>query len=410
MDTAITDIERSADAEQDLQDRQVSARHSVLSSDLRLQVCTDIEAIGSIWRELETQDTSTVYQRHDWAVIALSTLERECGARPFIVAGHIEDRPAFLLPLVVKRRIYPTVQWIGGSHVNLCMGLYSREFLSLSTPGDIEIILRKIGALSNAYVMRLCCQPESWNGHANPMAALERQPSINPAFVMHLSEGFETLLKRGNAKRKKKKFRSQCRQAESAGGYKFIVADNPKTVTRLLEAFFRQKGERLRKSGIHNVFNTAGAREMLSTLALSSLGTQEPLLRMHALEIGGKVRAVFGGGIRGRHLSGYFSSISEDELSDISPGEMLLYLLAEHYCAAGMETMDLGAGDERYKRSWCDERQELFDVIVPVGAMGAVLASAEKLGYRLRRTIRSSPQVWDAITSLRRARARFFWR
>ncbi len=181
-------------------------------------------------------------------------------------------------------------------------------------------------------------------------------------------------------------------------------------MTRLLETFFRQKGDRLRKSGIHNVFNTAGAREMLSTLALSSLGTREPLLRMHALEIGGKIRAVFGGGIRGRHLSGYFSSISEDELIDISPGEMLLYLLAEHYCSAGMETMDLGAGDERYKRSWCDERQELFDVIVSVGAMGAVLASADKLGYRLRRALRSSPQVWDAITTLRRARARLFWR
>ena len=72
MDTAITDIERSADAEQDLQDRPVSAGHSVLSSDVRLQVCTDIDAIASIWRALETQDTSTVYQRHDWAVIALS--------------------------------------------------------------------------------------------------------------------------------------------------------------------------------------------------------------------------------------------------------------------------------------------------------------------------------------------------
>ncbi len=375
-----------------------------------MQVCTNIESIVSIWRDLEAQGTSTVYQRHDWAGIALSTLERENNARPFIVAGYIDDRPAFLLPLVVKGRLYPTVQWIGGSHVNLCMGLYSREFLALATPGDMEIILKRIGALSGAYVMRLCCQPEAWNGHANPMAALERQPSVNPAFAMHLSEGFEALLKRGNAKRKKKKFRSQCRQAESAGGYKFIIADDPKTATLLLEVFFRQKGDRLRKSGIHNVFGATGAREMLSTLALSSLGTQEPLLRMHALEIGGKIRAVFGGGIRGRHLSGYFSSISEDELSDISPGEMLLYLLAQHYCTAGLETMDLGAGDERYKRSWCDERQELFDVIVPVGVTGAVFASAEKLGYRLRRTLRQSPQVWNAITMLRRARARLFWR
>ena len=72
--------------------------------------------------------------------------------------------------------------------------------------------------------------------------------------------------------------------------------------------------------------------------------------------------------------------------------------------------MDLGSGDERYKRSWCDEKQELFDVIVPTGVMGIPVAGIEKIGYRLRRAIRQSPAAWNAITSLRRARARLLWR
>ena len=345
MDTAITDIERSADAEQDLR-RSAGfgrARRAFVrcpSAGMHRYRCHRVHLA-----RLETQDTSTVYQRHDSAVIALSTLERECGSRPFIVAGHIEGRPAFLLPLVVKGRIYPTAQWIGGSHVNLCMGLYSREFLSLSTPGDIAIILRKVGALSNAYVMRLCCQPEAWNGHADPMAALERRPSINPAF-RHASFGRV----RGPAQAR------QCQAQEkevplamppgrSAGGYKLIVADDPKTVTRLLEAFFRQKGERLRKSGIHNVFNTSGrtgdafhagiefARPATNRCFACMPGDRRKDPR--------RVRRRH----KGRHLSGYFSSISEDELSDISPGEMLLYLLAEHCCSDGIEFH--GSGQRR---------------------------------------------------------------
>jgi CelD/BcsL family acetyltransferase involved in cellulose biosynthesis len=158
------------------------------------------------------------------------------------------------------------------------------------------------------------------------------------------------------------------------------------------------------------VFSATGAREMLATLALSSLNVDEPLLRLHGLEIGGKIRAVFGGGIKERHLSGYFSSIADDELSDVSPGEMLLYLLAEHYCGLDMTSMDLGSGDERYKRSWCDEKQELFDVILPTGIAGVPFAEMEKLGYRLRRAMRQSPAAWNAITNLRRARARLLSR
>ncbi len=411
METAITAFGSTENDELSLWRKFAGAEPGKLAAAVELKVCTEIDDIAFFWRSLEAENTSTVYQRLDFARIALSTLERERKSRPFIVTGRLEGRPAFLLPLVVTGGIYPSVRWIGGSHVNFNMGLYSREFLALITPQDFADILKKIGALSgNALTIRLCCQPRSWNGFANPMSTLPHQQSANPAFLMQLSGGFEALLKRGNAKRKKKKFRQQCREADAAGGYRLIVANDPPAATRLLDAFFRQKGERFRKSGIHNVFSATGAREMLMTLALSSLGADEPVLRLHGLEIGGKIRAVFGGGVKERHLSGYFSSIADDDLSDISPGEMLLYLLAEHYCSLAMDSMDLGSGDERYKRSWCDEKQELFDVIVPTGVMGIPVAGIEKIGYRLRRAIRQSPAAWNAITSLRRARARLLWR
>jgi CelD/BcsL family acetyltransferase involved in cellulose biosynthesis len=179
---------------------------------------------------------------------------------------------------------------------------------------------------------------------------------------------------------------------------------------RLLHTFLEQKGQRLRKSGIHNVFGHEQAREMLKQLAFASFGTQEPLLRLHGLEIGGKIRAVFGCGVKQSHVSGYFSSIAEDELAAISPGEMLLYLVTEYYCAKGLATMDLGGGDERYKRSWCEEQQELFDVIMPANALGIPLAAIEKIFRAVRHRVRRSPHAWTAITHVRRTRARLFWR
>ncbi len=374
-----------------------------------------IEAHGGVcdvvafWKALEAEETSTVYQRHEWAQIALTTLEREKGATPFIVTASIDGRPAMLLPLVKVGRLYPHVRWIGGSHINFNMGLFSREFLAQANRADMLEIIAHVAKLApEAITFRLCCQPEKWNGTANPMAELAHQRSTNPTFFMNLEGGFDALLARGNAKRKRKKFRSQCKEAQAAGGYRLIVADDAFTVTRLLDIFIEQKSKRLAENGIHNVFAERGAREMLSTLALSSLNEKEPLLRLYGLEIGGKIRAVFGGGIKGSHFSGYFSSISDDEMIQMSPGEMLLYLLVEQCCEQGIDSIDLGSGDERYKRSWCEQSAELFDVILPVRPMGIPFAVAERAAFHIRRTVRENKTLWDMFNTIRRTSAVLF--
>ncbi len=382
------------------------ARADNLAQLMHIEVHKGISEIVDFWKTLEAEKTATIYQRHEWAQIALTTLEREKGAEPFIVTGTIAGRPAMLLPLVKVGSLYPRVRWIGGSHMNFNMGLYSREFLALASRASMLEIIRKIALHApQAITFRLCCQPQEWNGATNPMASLAHQQSTNPTFFMNLNGGFEALLARGNAKRKRKKFRQQCKEAQAAGGHRLVIAKDAFTVTRLLDVFIEQKTRRLAENGIHNVFTERGAREMLSSLALSSLNTQQPLLRLHGLEIGGKIRAVFGGGIHATHFSGYFSSIADDEMTQMSPGEMLLYLLTEHCCSEGIESMDLGSGDERYKRSWCEQRQELFDVILPVRAIGIPFAYAERAAYHLRRKIRENSRLWGWFNAVRRSSA-----
>jgi CelD/BcsL family acetyltransferase involved in cellulose biosynthesis len=104
-------------------------------------------------------------------------------------------------------------------------------------------------------------------------------------------------------------------------------------------------------------------------------------------------------------VSGYFSSISLDELTAISPGEMLLYLVAEQCATEGMAYIDLGAGDERYKRSWCDMRIGMFDVIMPTSLAGVPFAAASRLANTGKRIIRESPQLWSAVGAARQVRS-----
>ena len=105
-------------------------------------------------------------------------------------------------------------------------------------------------------------------------------------------------------------------------------------------------------------------------------------------------------------MSGYFSSISTDELSAMSPGEMLLYLIVEHAAGEGLRAIDLGAGDERYKRSWCDEQLAMFDVILPTSSTGLPFALLQRWLHATKRTVREKPQLWGMVSQLRRARGR----
>jgi CelD/BcsL family acetyltransferase involved in cellulose biosynthesis len=350
----------------------------------------------------------SVYQRYEWVATSLGTLECNEQRNAFIVTGRLDDEPAFLLPLSIRGRFMHELTWVGGSHVNFNMGLFSRRFLAAVAPGDMRRIMARVFRLvpGIGYV-KLCCQPRQWKEIANPMEDLAHQPSINPAFIIHLDGGFEATLKRGNAKRKRKKFRHQCRVADEAGGYNLLVPDDIEGIDRALDAFFEQKSARLAEQGIANVFGSKRARDLIRGLAHHSIGMKEPLLRLHALEIGGEIRAVFGAGIHDEQMSGYFSSISTDELTAMSPGEMLLYLVVEMAAGEGLRAIDLGAGDERYKRSWCDERLDMFDVILPTSAAGLPFALFRRWLHTTKRAVREHPRLWGVVNRARRLRGKF---
>ncbi|MCB1465055.1 MAG: GNAT family N-acetyltransferase [Nitratireductor sp.] len=379
-----------------------------LAERLDITVCDRIETVEGMWRELEAQGTVSVYQRYEWVSTSLETLECNERRNAFIVTGTLDGEPAFLLPLSIRGGLLHELTWVGGSHVNFNMGLFSKQFLSAVGPGDMRQIMKRVFRLvPGVGYVRLCCQPHLWKGISNPMEDLAHQPSINPAFIIHLDGGFDATLARGNAKRKRKKFRHQCRVAEEAGGYRLLIPEDADGIDRLLEAFFQQKSERLAEQGIANVFGSKRARDLIRGLALHSIGMREPLLRLHALEIGGEIRAVFGAGIHDQQMSGYFSSISTDDLSAISPGEMLLYLVVEKSADEDLRAIDLGAGDERYKRSWCDEQLDMFDVILPTNAFGMPIALFRRGLNAAKRMVRERPDLWNAVSRVRRLRRKF---
>lgn len=358
------------------------------------------------WEALERVSAVSVYQTYHWVDSCLKTLEADKGRQAMIITGSFRGEPYFILPLVVEGDLIKRLRWVGGKHANLGMGLFHPELIKNSCTENFSALFERIGSLVPGIgFAKLCCQPEQWSGQNNPLLQLPSQESLHKAYLIDLNNGFEAMLNSGNGKRKRKKFRSQARTAEKAGGYRMVIPSTPGEALKLLDVFREQKAVRFKQQGIEDVFSTAETRQFLDKLAAMAPNEQSSCLELFALEIGGEIRAVFGGGRFGTHLSGYFSSISDDEISHISPGEMLLYLMAEHCAENGYKSIDLGCGDERYKRSWCQQQIELSDVILPLSKRAVPLVYCYKMWCNIRRSVRSNDLLWDVVRKVRRKKA-----
>ena len=379
---------------------------SNFADNLDLSVYDRIESIQDEWLEAEKTSSISVYQRYGWVNEFLTSGESKA-SQPFVVMGKYHGEVAFILPFAIEGKFVRRIQFIGGSHSNFNLGIFPEHFTALMTPDTISRIFKRITKLAPGLgYIKLCCLPEEWRGTKNPILALPYQRSANPAFVLDLTGGFDKALARGNAKRKRKKFRQQCRMANEAGGYELVKANSVELATEILDIFFAQKSYRLKQLGIRDVFSDDWVYKFVTDLAIFSINKSEPLLQLYALHIGGEIVAVFGGGVLKGRLSGYFSSIDMHKNLALSPGEMLLFLIVEDACANNYHQIDLGAGDERYKHSWCSEKIEMYDVILPLSLTSIPFVTLRRIYGDIRRLGRENLYIWSLYKKLRLIKAK----
>lgn len=375
---------------------------------IELSVHDGISGIKDLWHDAQTLSPISVYQRYGWIDEFIKSTHSDKAIKPFIVLGKFNGEVVFILPFEIRGKFIKRIHFIGGKHVNFNMGLFPTYYAPLMTKLAIRTIFKRIANLTPGMgYMRLCGQPIEWQGEANPLLHLPNQLSPHPAFVLDLEGGFEKTLARGNAKRKHKKFRQQCRAAEALGGYELLIPESEQEINDLANIFFEQKTERLKRLGIRDIFSSKSVNKFVKNLAQSSKNTKEPLLRLYGLKVDGEILAVFSGGVLDDRLSGYFSSISMSQHSVSSPGEMLLYLIVQDCCERGYTQLDLGAGDERYKNSWSSKIVNMHDVIVPLSVFSIPFVMLRRVSGRAHRFIRGNPTTWKIVKNLRVYKAKY---
>ncbi|PLX39324.1 MAG: hypothetical protein C0606_02010 [Hyphomicrobiales bacterium] len=389
----------------DVSDEAVETVHQErVAQAVSVHVTDTFDAAREAWLALEATGLFTAYQRYEW----ISSWHRHVGAasgvEPRIVTVEKDGRPVLVLPFGLTRgQLGTIIRFLGGTHANYNLGLFDRDFMAEIDATTLFDILKRVGAADDQIdLIHLCNQPHVWQGQRNPFSLLPNHPAANNAFATTLMPDFDALLKERRGSRGRKKLRWQKNALKDVGGYRFIRATTVAEASRILDAFCAQKAERFDAQGIHNAFANKGVDAFLTELIAHSIDSDTPAIELYGLEIDGKLRATYAGGVADGRFSGFFNSIATDEYTRVSPGELLLTEIIRTCCERGLTAFDLGIGEARYKLAWCDQRETLFETLFPISMRGRIDAGLLTAKLAAKRTVKQNPKLMGFAAATRR--------
>lgn len=349
----------------------------------------------AIWRELERNGAATPFQRYDW-VDAWFRHGRDAGHAPLIVVAERCGAPVLLLPLELTRRGPVTVaQCAGGQHANLGAPLVASG--AHLGPTVLTKLLRQAAAMADIDLFHFVLVPASLSRGPNPLAALPQAVlSDEDFFSLRLGEPLP-----GRTGEHRRKLRHKRRRLAQLGRPTFHKARSRDGVDRALASFLAQKAERFAVLGVPNPFARPGVAEFLRAASLAGLEQGQPAIELHWLELDDEPVAVFGAASDGTRLSGMLLSFTPDAaIARCSPGILLLDAVVEDAARRGLEVLDLGPGEARYKRQFAGQRDDLYEVVLPVTAMGHLTSRALQVARASKRAARRCSELTRSVAFL----------
>lgn len=356
------------------------------------------------WKALQSANTACIYQNYDWVRIACDTYEKNSSIH--IITARDKNGLQLILPMAVEGGWVKTIRWIGSAHANICSGLYSESFLQSSNKNLMRKILKIVSkSIGGIVLSKLVNQPKTLKSYPNPMASLPQQISINKMYDMDLRDGLDAILDEGNGKRKRKLWRKQNRIVDSMGGYELVIPNTEESMIEALDEFIIMKTQRLKELGVREVFSDQNTIDFFYSLAKEPPLKEGRLFQIFQLKIAGKTRAMYALGMNAKYCQAYVNAVAYDEFSEHSPGEMILYAMISHLINEGYEKLDLGVGEERYKRSWCPNINELFNTTLPLSTSAIPFSYGLRFMNSVKRYLRNNPNLWLKLKKLRKAKA-----
>jgi len=375
--------------------------------ELRLARLDDFASASDFIAQLGEDRFTLPYHETSWIEAWQTSFGEIERCEPVLVAGFLDEQATFFLPLALQKKgPLCVLGFLGQNKANQSTGLWRRSAVDAVEPAVLRRHLSALGKTLEADLLQLANLPEHLGESPNPLCLGELVQSPSPVFIGPLSADFDDLFRTSHSKAARKKLAKKQKSLEAADNFQIVCAATDAEITRGLAAFLEQRAVRAAATGIPNVFTGEKEKLFLETLLKSGQHQEETGLTLWWLECEGEIRATYLSCLSGDRLIGYANSISHDDMTAHSPGVVLLKEIIARACAdPGLHCLDLGLGDERYKRSW-SEAVALFDSYTPLTLKGKMAFFAFSKKQALKARIRKSEALWPLVRKMRALKAR----
>lgn len=365
----------------------------------RVEVYDDPARVLDEGRDLAPEACGSFYQSETFLLAWLESFGARENARPFFILARDESgAPLALLPLGLFRfGSLRVAQFLGGKHSNYNLGLFRAD--RAFTARDLEDLLCAAARAApyGPHLYRLVNLPLSWRGAANPLTLLPHRPAASNAFATRLAGDGEAFLAARLSADARKKLRKKEKRLAAMGALRYFRAESAREAEQIIDAYFEHK---IRQGAGHIALGHVEAtHNFYRALARHDGGGK---MEFHALALDGRLIAALGAGRNGGRLQGMFISYeSYPEIARSSPGELLLSHVLRDACARNFSAFDLGIGEARYKQVFCDETEQLADVLFAPNALGRVAAPFFAFAATMKTAIKRDPRLFALVRKWR---------
>ncbi|WP_417668144.1 GNAT family N-acetyltransferase [Roseibium sp.] len=400
------DVATAMPAGADLPSAQ-SACSGTDASPLELRRLDDFGAAADFVARLGPDCLCLPYNSLTWTEAYATTLGSASGHEPVLAGLWLGGIPVAFIPFeCVSRGRLKILRFLGQDRINQSTGVWRRGMAGMVAPHDMQVQLRRLGKEVGADLAELANMPAVIDGTPNPIAVGFGVSSPSPVFQGTLSDDFDSLFRSAYKRESRRKLQKKTKALIAAGDYQIVLAATDDQIDHGLDTFIQQRQIRAADTGIPNVFVGSDNRAFLKKLLTPAQAGAPATLQIWWLECAGKIRATSLTSKYGHTLYGYGNSIAHDELTTFSPGIVLYNAIIADACAdPALTHIDLGLGDERYKRSW-SKPVALSDHLMPLTLPGHLATRLHLAKQALKGKIRSSERLWQLVRWIRRTKAR----
>lgn len=379
---------------------------------INLEVCTELGAVGEVWKSFQLRADCTVFQSFDW----LYQWQNHVGAcrkiTPVIVLGLDNGRLLFILPLAIEDRgAVRRLTWLGSELCDYNAPLLATNFSDRVKPEEFgplwRCVIRVIRTDPRLHfdMVDLDRMPGMIGSQINPFLNLPVLLRTYGAHMATLGMNWNDFFLSKRSAETRKRERRQFKHLSEHGDVHFVDVRIQEDIERTMNMLIEQKKSSYARMGVEDIFARPGYREFFRAVVVNP--NLRDVVHVSRLDVGAAPVAT-GLGLRFKNC--YYlvlSSYQDGKLARFGPGRAHLQEMLRYAIERRFDRFDFTTGDEPYKQDWCDIDMKLFGYVEAATVKGQCVVTARTVAHRadhfltdrpvLRRVLRKARTLAKAL-------------